>query len=134
VIVELDADLKKRFRISHFDHALLVLAHGQPQRRARMSDIARALWLEPSNLTYRVTRLERLGFVTRKPDPADRRVSYAQLSEAGARLLREAWPVHRQGIRRYFLDHVRPEHPAAIAEALAAVVQDRGLGLLGRQR
>jgi DNA-binding MarR family transcriptional regulator len=38
-------------------------------------------------LTKVVTKLEELGYVTREPDPADRRVARVRLSEAGVRFV-----------------------------------------------
>jgi DNA-binding MarR family transcriptional regulator len=122
VIGALDADMKAHFGISHFDHALLLLLLDQPRRRARMTDVARSLQVDPSNLTYRVRRLERLGLVDRVPDDGDGRVSYARITPKGMRLLRDAWPLHRDGIRRYFLQHVRPDQLPVIAEVLGSIV------------
>jgi DNA-binding MarR family transcriptional regulator len=123
VIGALDAEMKAAFGISHFDHGLLLLLMAQPRRRARMIDIARTLRIGPSHVTYRVRRLERLDLVTRDPHPGDRRVSYARITPRGMRLLRDAWPMHRDGIRRHFLDQVRPRHLAVIAEVFASIVE-----------
>jgi DNA-binding MarR family transcriptional regulator len=122
VIGALDAEMKAAFGISHFDHALLLMLLGRPRRRARMSDIARTAGVDPSNITYRVRRLERLGLVDRVPDPSDRRVSYAHLTRRGLVLLRDAWPTHRQGIRRHFLDHVSPEQLPVLAQAFNSIL------------
>lgn len=121
VLGALDADMKAGFGISHFDHALLVFLSTMPMRRARMGDVARAMALDPSNITHRVRRLEARGLVERQPDSEDGRVIYARLTVAGMLLLREAWPMHRDGIRRHFLNHVRPEQLPAIAEVFDSI-------------
>jgi DNA-binding MarR family transcriptional regulator len=122
VIGALDAEMKANFGISHFDHALLLMLLGRPRRRARMVDLARSAGVDPSNITYRVRRLERLGLVDRLPDPEDRRVSYAHITRRGVALLRDAWPMHREGIRRHFLDHVRHDQLPILAEVFTSIL------------
>ncbi len=122
VVGAMDAEMKADFDISHLDHALLMLLLEQPRRRARMIDVARSLRVDPSGVTYRVRRLERLRLVDRVADPDDRRVSYARLTPRGMRLLREAWPRHRDAIRRHFLQHVRPDQLPVIAEVFGSIV------------
>lgn len=127
VIGALDAEMKAAFGISHFDHALLVMLVEQPQRQARMTDLARMLRLEPSHLTYRVGKLEQRGLVSRVAATDDRRVTKATITADGVQLLRDAWPVHLSGIRRHFLSHVRPRDAAAIARVLGSIVEEAHL-------
>ena len=61
VIGALDAEMKAAFNVSHFDHALLLLLASSPANRARMSDLAAMLHVEPSSLTYRVDGLVSRG-------------------------------------------------------------------------
>lgn len=65
--------------------ALLFLSHyeGVPQ-----TEIARALHLSPASVTSMLQRMERDGWVERRPDPTDQRVSRVYLT-ARARLLQE---------------------------------------------
>jgi DNA-binding MarR family transcriptional regulator len=58
-----------------------------------MRKLANKLKCEPSNVTGIVDRLEARGLVERRPDPADRRVKVAVVTDAGrdvARSLRES--------------------------------------------
>lgn len=50
-----------------------------------MRELAERLACEPSNVTGIVDGLERRGLVTRRPDPADRRVKRVVLTEEGER-------------------------------------------------
>jgi DNA-binding MarR family transcriptional regulator len=43
--------------------------------------------VQPPTLTKVVTKLEEFGYVTREPDPADRRIARVRLSEAGGRFV-----------------------------------------------
>ena len=54
---------------------------------ARMSDVAHALRVDPSTATRAVARLEALGLVERRPDPADGRSVVAVATPAGLSLL-----------------------------------------------
>lgn len=125
IVGALDSELQAAFGISFFDHALLILLSDQPRRRARMGEIARRLRVDPSNVTYRVRRLERMGLVERLRDSSDARVIHAHITARGLRLLRDAWPLHRAGIRRHFLDHVPPEQLPVVAEVFGAIVRDQ---------
>lgn len=53
------------------------------QQPLAMSRLAERLKCEPSNVTGIVDRLEARGLVRRGPDPADRRVKLAAVTEAG---------------------------------------------------
>jgi DNA-binding MarR family transcriptional regulator len=52
---------------------------------APMRDLADVLGCDASNVTGIVDGLERRGLVTRRPDPADRRVKHLVLTEEGRR-------------------------------------------------
>ncbi|MEV6024186.1 MarR family transcriptional regulator [Streptomyces sp. NPDC052036] len=53
-----------------------------------MRRVAQKLKCEPSNVTGIVDRLEARGLVERRPDPADRRVKLAAVTEEGLRVAR----------------------------------------------
>lgn len=72
----------------------LLALEPMPMRR-----IAHSLRCEPSNVTGIVDRLEARGLVERRPDPSDRRVKLAALTEDGratARRLRDALDFARE--------------------------------------
>jgi DNA-binding MarR family transcriptional regulator len=53
------------------------------------SELARQVHVRPATVTNAIKRMERAGFVERRPDPEDERVSRVYLTEAG-RDVREA--------------------------------------------
>ena len=61
-----------------------------PGGRLRRVDLATELGLTGSAVTRALIPLEKIGFVTREPDPRDARVGYAVLSRSGQRVVREA--------------------------------------------
>jgi len=62
---------------------LVVLFCLWKQEGQKMIELARASGLEPSTMTGLLDRMEREGFVTRVPDPDDRRAQNIMLTDAG---------------------------------------------------
>ncbi len=69
----------------------LGLYHGQPpllfalweQEGLSHTELAERLHIQPATITKMVQRMEKAGFVERRPDPADQRVSRVYLTAAG---------------------------------------------------
>lgn len=73
-----------------------------PGHRLRMSDLAAQTTLTASGLTRAVDRLEAAGLVVRTACATDRRVSYAELTDAGEAEIRAALPVHVAHLQEVF--------------------------------
>ncbi len=85
------------------------------------SDLAAHLHVTPATMSRMIQRMEKAGFVVRKPDPADRRVSRVYLTQAGrdirsaiAQAIRtieadtfEGFTVEERVLLRRFLQQVR---------------------------
>lgn len=65
-----------------------------------LSEISTRMLCDNSNLTGIVDRLISKGFVERRPDPQDRRVSLICLTSAGAEKLRRIKPRHHARVSR----------------------------------
>jgi DNA-binding MarR family transcriptional regulator len=65
-----------------------------------LSEISARMLCDNSNLTGIVDRLISKGFVRRRPDPQDRRVSLICLTPAGAEKLRRIKPRHHARVSR----------------------------------
>jgi DNA-binding MarR family transcriptional regulator len=69
----------------------LGLYEGQPamlrslwaQEGLTHTDLARRLRVQPATITKMIQRMEKAGFVERRPDPEDERVSRVYLTQAG---------------------------------------------------
>jgi DNA-binding MarR family transcriptional regulator len=72
-------------------------------------------------MTRRVDGLVRQGLVVRRACAADGRGSFAQLTEAGVRLMAEAAPTHVAGVRRYLVDAIGPGGLGGLADGLALI-------------
>lgn len=77
----------------------MILTYANAQGVA-LSEISSRMLCDNSNLTGIVDRLISKGFVERRPDPQDRRVSLICLTEAGAEKLRQIRPRHHAGVHR----------------------------------
>lgn len=93
-----------------------------PERRLRMSELARGALLSRSGLTRLVDRLEEEKLIARHTCAADGRVQYAELTEQGVAVLRKIWVVYRAGIARYFGAHLSEAEAKGIAESFGRVV------------
>ena len=86
-----------------------------------MGELARALVVTKSGLTYQAGQLEARGLVTRGPDANDDRAVRLQLTADGQELLAKVMPDHVALVRELFIDRVDPKDLAIIRVRLAQV-------------
>ena len=92
--------LTERLR-THFEASIAEFELSAPQAKALrylasagpapMREVAASLQCDASNVTGIVDRLERRGFVERRPAPQDRRVKYLLLTARGQEVARGLW-------------------------------------------
>ncbi len=83
----LDNALSSVHGLSFGDFMILYYLDRAPGKKLRRIDLADRLGLTASGVTRTLLPLEKLGLVSRQPDPRDARVGYALLSDAGQQLL-----------------------------------------------
>lgn len=83
----LDNVLSGLHGLSFSDFMILYYLERAPGGRLRRVDLAERLGLTASGVTRSLLPLEKLGLVSRQPDPRDARVSYATLTDPGRQLL-----------------------------------------------
>lgn len=106
VLRALDEGLRAQHGISVAEFDVLITLANAPNRRLRMSELARSVALSPAGLTHLVTRLERERLVGREVDARDRRGFYTVLTDAGAERLDVSRPLHNRIIRELLLDRI----------------------------
>jgi DNA-binding MarR family transcriptional regulator len=106
VTQQLDAQMQSEHALSLSAYEVLMFLDDAPEHRLRMSEIADRVLLSRSGCTRLVDRLAEQGYVTRCADSSDGRGLYAQLTGAGLAKISAARATHRDGIRRFFLDHL----------------------------
>ncbi len=86
----LDNALSSLHGLSFGDFMILYYLGRAPGTKLRRIDLAERLGVTASGVTRSLLPLEKLGLVSRQPDPRDARVGYASLTSAGQRLLDDA--------------------------------------------
>jgi len=89
---ELDA-LLRPFGLTFARYEALVLLSFSRAGALPMRLIGERLMVHPTSVTNTIDRLERAGLVTRKPNPADRRGTLAEITAAGRKVVAEATQV-----------------------------------------
>jgi len=114
----LSASLQAEHGLTINDYEALYVLSRAEGRRMRRVDLARRLLLTPSGVTRLLEGLEESGLVERASCREDLRVTYAQLTEAGAVKLEAASCAHVGSIRTLFEEHFSQEEIEALASAL----------------
>jgi len=86
----LDSALGSHHGISFADYQLLLQLHRAPGARLRRVDLAEKLGLTASGVTRSLLPLEKIGLVSRQPDPRDARVGFAAITPAGHEMVDNA--------------------------------------------
>jgi DNA-binding MarR family transcriptional regulator len=127
VLDDLDRQLQREAGITRSHFSILQVVSMAPDGAARMSDVAMALHFSPSRLSHAVARLERDGWVERRPDPTDGRGQLVALTAVGQGRIDEVAPRHVAQVRARVFDHLTAEQVAqleAISQALLAGADD----------
>ncbi len=88
-----DSALGSHHGISFGDYQVLDHLSRAPGGRLRRVDLAERLGLTASGVTRTLLPLEKIGLVTREPDPRDARVGYAAVTATGRELMTNATDV-----------------------------------------
>jgi DNA-binding MarR family transcriptional regulator len=101
VMQQLVADELARRGFEDLRPALLAVGQHVGANGSRLTELAERAWLSKATVVYAVDELERLGYVTRRPDPTDGRAKLvvptarAHAAERAARetiaQIRDAW-------------------------------------------
>src|SRR3954451_12689955 len=113
---QLDAQMRAEHGLSVSAYEVLMFLADAPYHRLRMADIADRVLLSRSGCTRLVDRLVELGYVARCAADTDGRGLYAQLTDAGIEKTAAARHSHRDGVRRFFLDHLSATDQIALGD------------------
>jgi DNA-binding MarR family transcriptional regulator len=121
VMRALDEALTAAHRISVKEFDVLITLFNAPGARLRMTELAQRVLLTPSGVTHLVTRLERVGLVSRSVDETDRRSFFATLTRAGHRRLRESRRTHNELIRAHLTRRLTASQLATLGDLFEAL-------------
>lgn len=62
--------------------------------------IGEKVLISSSSITYVVDKLEKKGFLKRRPSADDRRVTYASITRAGTDFMNDVFPSHQKSIQK----------------------------------
>ena len=100
----LDQQLQRDADISHFEYQVMAMLSMSPERTRRMSELAGLANGSLTRLSRVVDRLEKRGWVCRKPDPEDGRYTLARLTDQGWDKVVRTAPGHAAEVRRLVID------------------------------
>lgn len=118
----LDKQLRETTGVNHAHYSILATLSAQEDHRLPMTDLSRQLAISPSRLSHAVAGLEERGWVTRTAGSEDRRIQFAQLTDAGLVELRAAAPGHVAEVRRLVFDRLTPTDVADLRRIATKVV------------
>ncbi|GAA0819241.1 MarR family winged helix-turn-helix transcriptional regulator [Streptosporangium amethystogenes subsp. fukuiense] len=119
---ELDRQLQRDSGMPHAYYAMLVKLSEAPDRMMRMSELATELNSSQSRLSHAMKRLEERGWARREPCAADRRVSWAILTDEGLAALTAAAPGHVEAVRQALFDRLTPTQLRRLREICASLL------------
>jgi len=126
----LDAQLKRDAGMNCFEYHVLARLSEAPGHTMRMTALAVLAQGSLSRLSHAVTRLEKSGWVARRPSLENGRHIEAQLTPAGWKKVQRVAPGHVREVRRLVVDVLTPTQLTQLRRAARAVVEAAAPGWL----
>ncbi|UXS75524.1 MarR family winged helix-turn-helix transcriptional regulator [Staphylococcus chromogenes] len=92
----------KSYGLNVTEFAVLELLYNRGEHTIQR--IKERILIASSSTTYVVTNLEKKGYIQRRQDTKDKRVSYASLTDKGRAFMDEIFPNHANAIASVFSD------------------------------
>jgi len=119
----LDSQLQRDCDLTHFDYLCLAMLSSTDDRTMPMSELAGLTNASLSRLSHVVTKLQKRGWVERRPSPHSKRVTLVGLTEEGWRSLVAAAPGHVETVRALVFDGLSREDVAALERIAGHIVE-----------
>lgn len=111
----LDAQLQRDRGLTHFDYLVLAMLSESPDRTLTMSRLAAQASSSLSRLSHVVAKLEKRGWIERRPSSVDGRTTIAVLTEDGMAAIVAAAPTHVDTVRALVFDALAPAEVGQLA-------------------
>jgi DNA-binding MarR family transcriptional regulator len=118
----LDEDLQRGADISLSEYAVLLHLSEAETGQLRVLELADLADLSGSHVTRIIGGLATGGFVVKTRNPEDGRGIDVQITTAGRKRLRDAYPVHLASVRRRIMNQVDPKALSCFGDVMAAIV------------
>jgi DNA-binding MarR family transcriptional regulator len=117
-----ERNLREQAELTQVQFEILMNLSNAGDSGIRMAQLADALIVSRSGLSYQVTQLESRGWITRERSADDERGVVARITPEGDRMRQRVYAGHIDIVRRAFLDAVEPAELATVTAALERVV------------
>ena len=118
--IEGDVEAKGRLPLGWYD--VLLELNAAPGRRMRMQELGEAAVLSRSRVSRIVDELVAAGLAERRPNPDDRRSSYAVITDEGRKVFRRAAPAYLAAVREHFVAGLTAGQLTAVRTAMEALL------------
>jgi DNA-binding MarR family transcriptional regulator len=118
----LEQQLQRDAGMSHFEYWVVALLSEATDRTLRLSQLAAQANASLSRLSHVVTRLEKRGWVERRPCPDDARATLAVLTDTGYAHVVDAAPGHVARVRGLVFDGLDEADVAELGRLCEAIV------------
>lgn len=119
----IDSDLQRNAGLSMYEYLVLASLSEAPGGMLQMTDLAYRANSSLSRLSHLISRLEKRGWVTKRPCEDDRRASTVTLTAAGDKKIRSAARGHAQLVQELVVKPLSPAQLQQLGKAAGAVVQ-----------
>jgi DNA-binding MarR family transcriptional regulator len=126
-----ERNLREQANLSHVQFEILMNLSLAGESGIRMAQLADALIVSRSGLSYQVAQLESRQWISRERSTDDERGVLARITPAGERMRQRVFAGHVDIVRRAFLDVVEPEELTtltAVLERVADRLRNGGFG------
>jgi DNA-binding MarR family transcriptional regulator len=118
-----ERNLREQAELTQVQFEILMNLSNAGDSGIRMAQLADALIVSRSGLSYQVAQLESRGWITRERSADDERGVVARITPEGERMRQRVYAGHIDIVRRAFLDAVAPADLATLTAALQRVVE-----------
>ncbi|WP_424398497.1 MarR family winged helix-turn-helix transcriptional regulator [Mycobacterium sp.] len=130
----IDSDLQRNAGMTLYEYLVLASLSEAPDGTLQMSDLAHRANSTLSRLSHVISRLEKRGWVVKRPCENDRRASTVVLTAAGKKKIHGAAPGHAELVQQLVVEPLSAAQLRHLGEAAAAVVQAIDTANRGRKQ
>jgi DNA-binding MarR family transcriptional regulator len=116
-----ERNLREQANLTHVQFEILMNLYNAGDSGIRMAQLADALIVSRSGLSYQVAQLESRGWITRQRSADDERGVVARITPAGERMRQRVLAGHIDIVRSAFLDGIEPVELATLTAVLERV-------------